>query len=131
MKLRDPAETRQILTELSQSESWIIDGLGPLKILEERLQRSDLIYLLRIPLWRNYWWLCKRQLRGLFARREELPENCFESTPGQTLKMIRNIWNVHHGLWPQLDRILKSDQYKNKVILITDTASKYRGPDKN
>lgn len=51
---------------------WIIDGFGPLKIIESRFQKSDVVVFIRFPLWRNYWWCFKRQIKGLFFRRSEL-----------------------------------------------------------
>ena len=116
LKWREPSETRRILSEISQHEEWIIDGLGPLKILEERMQRADLVVVLRPSLPTLYWRFFKRQIKGLFLRREELPENCFEATPAHTIRMIKTIWNVHFGFWKQMDRILKTDDYRNKVI---------------
>ncbi len=118
MKIREPAETRKILEDVSNREVWIIDGFGPLRIIEDRFQKSDVVVFIRFPLWRNYWWCIKRQIKGLFFRREELPEGCFESTFGQTMKLGKTIWNVHHGMWPQLDRIFLQNIYKNKIIYI-------------
>lgn len=118
MRLRNPDETRRMLTEISNLNSWIIDGVGPLKIIEDRFQKSDLIICIRIPLGRNYWYMLKRQFLGLFMRRSELPRDCFESTPAQTLKLIQNIWNVQKGLWRQLDRIFLEEKYVNKVIYL-------------
>lgn len=115
---RDPNETRKILSDITNENEWIIDGLGPLKILEDRMRKSDLIIVLRPSLSTLYWRLFKRQLTGIFKQREELPENCFEATPAQTIKMIKTIWNVHHGLWPQLDRIFKQGEYKDKVFQV-------------
>jgi adenylate kinase family enzyme len=122
MRLRNPEETRKLLIDVSGRESWIIDGLGPLKIIEDRFQKSDLVVFMRFPLWRIYWWCLKRQIRGLFVRRSELPQGCFESTPAQTLKLVSTIWNVHHGMWPQLDRIFKRDIYQHKVVYVRSLA---------
>ena len=118
MRLRDPIETRKILEEVAKQKIWIIDGFGPLKIIEKRFQSSDLIVFIRFPLWKNYWWCIKRQMKGLFVRRSELPEGCFESTVPQTIKLFTTIWNVHYGMWPQLDRIFLNEMYKNKIIYI-------------
>jgi tetratricopeptide (TPR) repeat protein len=118
MLWRDPNETRAVLKDVADTSEWIIDGLGPLKILEDRLQNSDLIVVLRPPLWKLYARLAVRQFKGLFKRRPELPPGCFESTPSHTLKMIKTIWNVHSGLWPQLDRIFKQDIYKDKLFSV-------------
>ncbi|MGZ3692292.1 MAG: hypothetical protein ACXVAX_12360 [Pseudobdellovibrio sp.] len=118
MKLRDPAETREKLLEISNRSEWIIDGLGPLKIIEDRFQKSDLVICIRIPLVLNFWFMVKRQLKALFIRREELPPGNFEATPLQTYRLIKNIWNVQHGLWKQLDRIFLNEIYKDKVIYL-------------
>lgn len=122
MQLQDPALTRKILTDISDNEKWIIDGFGPLKIIEDRFQKADAVVFIRFPLWRNYWWCTKRQLRGIFFRRPELPEDCFESTVPQTLKLIKTIWNVHFGMWPQLDRIFKQEIYSKKIVYIRTLA---------
>lgn len=122
MRLRDPSETRKILEDISNKDEWIIDGFGPLKIIESRFQKSDVVVFIRFPLWRNYWWCFKRQMKGLFFRRSELPAGCFESTIPQTAKLIKTIWNVHFGMWPQLDRIFLQDIYKNKIVYIRNLA---------
>lgn len=118
MQLRNPDDTRKLLMDEAQKEAWIIDGLGPLKIIEKRLQLSDVIICLRPPLWKNYLRCIKRQITGLFIRRSELPPDCFESTPAQTFKLFSTIRNVHNGLWPQLDRIFLEETYRSKVIYV-------------
>jgi len=117
MQLRDPSETRKILEDLASQNEWLIDGFGPLKIIEDRFQKSEVVIFIRLPLWRNYWWCIKRQVKGLLTReqRAELPAGCFESTIPQTIKLFKTIWNVHFGMWPQLDRIFLQGQYKNKI----------------
>lgn len=118
MKIRDPEETRKILQNTANQEEWIIDGFGPLKIIESRFQKSDLVIFIRFPLWRNYWWCIQRQIKALFIRRAELAEGCFEFTISHTLKLFKTIWNVHFGMWPQLDRIFLQDMYKNKIVYV-------------
>lgn len=122
MQLRDRNETRKILADIAKGPEWIIDGLGPLKIIESRFQLSDQVVFLRLPLWKTYWWLCKRQFQALFHKREELPDGCFEATPRQTLKLFSTIWNVHNGLWPQLDRIFQGEVYRDKILYVRDQA---------
>jgi adenylate kinase family enzyme len=118
LKLKNPDETRTELLALSLRDQWILDGFGPLNIIEDRFQKSDLIIFIKLPLYVVYWWMLKRQIKALFFNRKELPENCFEATPSQTYKLIKNIYNVHTGMWPQLARIFKKDMYKNKVIFL-------------
>lgn len=123
LKLKNPDETRTELLDISNRQQWIIDGFGPLNIIEDRFQKSDLIVFIKLPLTLVYWWMVKRQIKALFVRRKELPENCFEATPEQTYRLIKNIYNVHTGMWPQLDRIFKKDIYKNKVIFLENKKS--------
>lgn len=122
MQLQDPAITRNSLVDISNQDKWIIDGFGPLKIIEDRFQKADVVVFIRFPLWRNYWWCCKRQLKGIFFRRPELPDDCFESTLPQTVKLVRTIWNVHNGMWPQLDRIFAQEHYSKKIVYIRTLA---------
>lgn len=122
MKLRDPSETRKILEEVAEQDQWIIDGFGPLKIIESRFQKADIVVFIRFPLWRNYWWCLKRQVKGFFVKRAELPEDCFESTWSQSLKLGKTIWNVHFGMWPQLDRIFQQEIYRNKIVYVHNWA---------
>jgi adenylate kinase family enzyme len=118
MLLRNPDETRQILSDISNQDEWIIDGLGPLKIIEDRFQKSDLILVIRIPLWRNLVWFLKRQVKSVFVTRAELPNNSREASLQQTWKLLTNIRSVQSGLWLQLDRIFLREIYKNKVQYI-------------
>ncbi|MEQ1721592.1 MAG: AAA family ATPase [Pseudobdellovibrio sp.] len=118
MVLREPNETRQILLDISNQSEWIIDGLGPLKIIEDRFQKSDLVLVIRIPLWRNLIWLVKRQFKSIFVARAELPVHSQEASLLQTWKLLTNIRSVQTGLWPQLDRIFLRDIYINKVRYI-------------
>lgn len=118
MRLRDPAETREILKDVSNNDKWIIDGFGPLKIIEDRFQKADVVIFIQFPLWRNYWWCFKRQVKGFYSRRLELPAGCFESTIPHTIKLMKTIWNVHFGMWPQLDRIFAQEIYRKKIFYI-------------
>lgn len=116
--LRDPADTRRVLVDIADRDEWIIDGFGPLKIIEDRFSKADVVVFIRLPLWRSYYWCLLRQVKGLFVQRQELPEGCFEATFVQTRKLFKTIWNMHRGLWPQLDRIFLRELYINKVIYI-------------
>ena len=122
MRLRPQDETRQILRDAAGSESWLIDGFGPLNTIESRFEKADLIVFLRLPLWLNYWWCLKRQFKGIYSRRPELPENCFEATIPQTIRLFHSISNVYHGMWPQLDRIFAKPELHSKVRVIRSKA---------
>ena len=118
MKIRPHAESIQILNEIEARDAWIIDGFGPLDIIENRFQLADRILFIDLPLWRHYWWCTKRQMQNLWSKRGELPPGCDEFSIAQTRKLYRTLWKVHHQMRPELIRILSRPQFKNKTLRI-------------
>jgi adenylate kinase family enzyme len=118
MVIRPHQESIRILREIQGQEKWIIDGFGPLDILQERLAKSERIILIDFPLWRHYWWCTKRQIKNLWSRRAELPEGCNEATWSQTVKLYKTLWQVHTKMRPELLRILAREAHKEKVLTI-------------
>lgn len=118
MKIRPHAESISLLLKIQEGPRWIIDGYGPLDILEKRLQSADQIILLDPPLWRNYLWATKRQIKSLWSPRAELPEGCFEATWAQTWKLYKTLWRVHRQMRPELLRILQRENLRDKVIWV-------------
>ena len=129
MKLRDPADTRKILELKSNDDAWVIDGFGPLKIIENRFQKADVVVFVRFSQWRNYWWCFKRQIKGLFARRSELPEGCFESTFSQTFNidnldscknfLCNKVWITRFSEEPALHILFPSELAKYEKPMMT------------
>lgn len=113
MKLRPYKETIEFLLEIQNNSEWIIDGYGPLDILEKRFAMADQILFLDLPLWQHIFWFFKRQLRNIFSQRAELPENCSEATIEQTRKTLRTILSSHKQMRPELIRIL--DRPANRI----------------
>lgn len=118
MNIRPHSESIAILNEIQSREEWLIDGYGPLDILEKRLERAEKIIFIDFPIWRHYWWALKRQIKSLWNPRAELPENCDDATLKQTIKLFRTIWKVHTKMRPEMLRILSRDQFKSKVLLV-------------
>ena len=118
MNIRPHKESIQILSEIQAKDAWIIDGYGPLDILEARLEASDQIIFIDLPLWRHYWWCTKRQIKNAFSKRAELPEGCNEFTLKHTLKLFRTLFKVHKQMRPELLRILGRDRLKRKVFFV-------------
>jgi adenylate kinase family enzyme len=48
---------------LIAAERWIIDGLGRLQSIPQRLSRSTDIVLIDLPLWMHFWLAAERQLQ--------------------------------------------------------------------
>ena len=116
MQIRPFAESIEILSKIQDGESWIIDGFGPLDIIEKRFAKADLILFIDGPLWRHYWWCTKRQIQSLWSPRKELPEGCDEVSLAHTMKLYKTLWRVHKQMRPELLRIFARENNKNKVI---------------
>ncbi|MBK9322680.1 MAG: hypothetical protein IPM97_06950 [Bdellovibrionaceae bacterium] len=122
MTIRPHAESIQALRAIQQQRRWLIDGYGPLDILQERLRLASLIVLIDLPLWRHYWWCTKRQFKNLWSRRVELPESCSERSWSQIKKIYKSLWQSHFKMRPELLRILARDEFAPKVIYIRSIA---------
>lgn len=120
MNIRAHAESIAILSEIQNQDEWLIDGYGPLDILEKRLELADQIIFIDFPIWRHYWWALKRQIKSLWSPRTELPKNCNDATLRQTVKLFRTIWKVHTKMRPEMLRILSREKLKSKVFIIRE-----------
>ncbi|HCH32792.1 MAG TPA: adenylate kinase, partial [Oceanospirillaceae bacterium] len=52
-------------TEIVTSDSWIIDGFGPMDSFNERLGTADTLIYIDLPYITSYWLVTKRLLKGL------------------------------------------------------------------
>jgi len=118
MKMRPLPETRQALLMVSTQEKWLIDGYGPLDLIEKRFQAADLVVYIDFPIWRHFWWLTKRQISNLWSRRSELPEGCSELTWEHTRKLYKTLWQIHTKMRPELLRIFARENLRQKVLII-------------
>ena len=118
MKIRPHAESIKLLNEIQEYEKWIIEGYGPLDIIEKRFQMADQVILIDLPLWRHYWWSTKRQITNAWSKRKELPEGCHEFSFAQTKRLYLTIWKMHQKMRPQLLKIFARDSLKTKTIYI-------------
>ena len=118
MNIRPQDETRSVLRDVAGRERWLIDGFGPLDLIEQRFQLADQVVFIDFPLWRHAWWCSKRQIKSFWQRREELPIGCNEATFAHTVKLFKTLWRVHKQMRPELVRILQRQNLRGKVIFI-------------
>ncbi|MDQ2077979.1 adenylate kinase [Marinimicrobium sp. ABcell2] len=82
---------------LLSSDSWIIDGLGPIDSFNERLKVADTLIYIDLPYVVSYWLVTKRLLKGLFVKPEGWPEgsSILKGTVEsyRTLKLCPRFWN--------------------------------------
>lgn len=115
-------ESIKILKTEQEKPEWIIDGFGPLDILEDRLKLADQIIMIDLPLRVHYYWAVKRVLKNLFqGQRKELPENSSERNFSHIVKLFKTIYQIHTKMRPEMLRILGRDIYRHKTMIIQDT----------
>lgn len=60
--------------DILSSESWIIDGFGPMGSFNQRLEAADTLVYVDLPYLTSYWFVTKRLLKGLFVKPEGWPD---------------------------------------------------------
>jgi len=118
MKIRPHHESIKYLRDFARQEKWVMDGFGPLDLIEERLLIADRILFIDLPVWRHLLWALKRQIQNIWRPRAELPEGCNELSIQQTTKLLRSIWITHKKMRPELLKIMNREHLKSKVIRI-------------
>lgn len=122
LHFRPYKESIQILNIEQNKSEWIIDGFGPLDILENRLEKSDLIIMVDLPIWIHYFWAIKRTLHLLIkGQRLELPKNSSERNLKHIRKLFKTIYQVHTKMRPEMLRILNRENLKLKTKIIRST----------
>jgi adenylate kinase family enzyme len=118
MKIRALPEVRAAVRSIESQNTWLIDGYGPLDLIENRFKIADRIIFIDFPLWRHQWWLLKRQIQNLWSRRAELPPECDERNWEHTKKMFRVLKSAHKQMRPELLKIFARPELKDKVLII-------------
>lgn len=83
------------------SDRWIIDAWGPWPSIEERMELSDTLIFVDLPLWMHFWLAAERQIsiaRG--QSRSDPVEGCGDLAI--TRRLFESIWHVDQNLKPQL-----------------------------
>jgi len=89
------------------SESWIIDGFGPIESFYKRLDVADTLIYIELPYPICYWLVTKRLLKGLFIKPEGWPDGSsilkgtLESY--KVLRICPKFWNKN--FMQKLDKI--------------------------
>jgi adenylate kinase family enzyme len=89
-------------------DRWIIDGWGPWSSIEERMELSDTLIFVDLPLWMHFWLAAERQIsiaRG--KSRSDPVEGCDDLTI--TKRLFETIWHVDQNLKLQLIELI--DRY--------------------
>ncbi|PMH28294.1 adenylate kinase [Vibrio lentus] len=107
---------KDVHDKIISSETWIIDGLGPIGAFNQRLDAADTLIYIDLPYAVSYWFVTKRFLKGVFVKPEGWPEgsSVLKGTLAsyKTLKLCPAFWNDE--LMCQL--LAKSDEKTVHVI---------------
>ncbi len=83
--------------EILSSDSWIIDGFGPVDSFYNRLDAADTLIYIDLPYVVSYWLVTKRFLLGMFVKPGGWPEgsSILKGTVEsyKVLKLCPKFWN--------------------------------------
>jgi adenylate kinase family enzyme len=83
--------------KILSSDSWIIDGFGPIESFYMRLDAADTLIYIDLPYVFSYWFVTKRLLKGMFIKPEGWPEgsSVLNGTMQsyKTLRLCPKFWN--------------------------------------
>jgi len=83
--------------DILSSESWIIDGIGPIESFYRRIEMADTLIYIDLPYVISYWLVTKRLLKSFFVKPEGWPDGSsvlkgtIESY--RVLKLCPRFWN--------------------------------------
>ena len=113
------------------SDSWIIDGFGPIESFYQRLKVADTLIYIDLPYIVSYWLVTKRLIKGLFVKPEGWPEGCSvlkgSTESYKVLKHCPRFWNA--SFLHKLERASegKSIYVIRSIAELNNFADKYLG----
>jgi adenylate kinase family enzyme len=111
------AEHARLIAE----DNWIIDGLGRLDSIPERLARATDIVLVDLPLWMHFWLAAERQMRWSAGAIEHPPAGLTTMPPTEAL--FRTIWQVEQHWMPEIRRrVAHEEQIGKRVFRLASTS---------
>jgi hypothetical protein len=102
-------------------ENWLIDGLGRLDSIPERLARATDIVLVDMPLWMHFWLAAERQIRWSAGGIEYPPAGL------TTEALFRTIWEVDQNWMPEIRRLVALEEQRGKRIFRLGSVSDLDG----
>ena len=101
------------------TDGWIIDGFGCRETLGLRLNESDSLVFVDLPLYVHFWWVTKRLISGRFIPPEGWPEN--SPILKSSINSYRALWLCHNYLTPRYREYVDRAQNTKSVYHIRST----------
>ena len=106
------------------SDSWIVDGFGPIESFYIRLEVADTLIYIDLPYVVSYWLVTKRLLKGLLIKPEGWPDGSSvlkgTLTSYKVLQHCPKFWN--DDFLKQLDTLSQ-----NKSLHVIETLAELNG----
>ena len=113
-----PEEWTQIVTDLINRDSWIIDGnYGG--TLELRMQRCDTIVFLDMPRLLCVWRIVKRNFRYRRGVRPDMAEGCREKLDPEFVSWV---WNYSRRTRPKVVKLIREQANGKRVVWLRSNA---------
>ena len=107
--------------DLMLKDEWLIDGYGCPTTLWERLEAADMLVYVDLPLYRHYWWVTKRCIKGLlFAPPAGWPKG--SPILRGTMMSYRVIGQCHKHLTPKYRAFVAARRGPKRVHHLRSTA---------
>jgi len=107
-----PEEWLQIVTDLTDQDSWILDG-NYSGTLELRIRKCDTVVFLDLARWLCLWRIVKRALRYRNGRRPDMAEGCPEKLDPE---FVLWVWNYPRRTRPKVAKLLREQGEGKKII---------------
>ena len=107
-----PDEWLKTVTELTDKDSWVIDG-NYSGTLDLRIRRSDTIVFLDLPRVLCLWRIVMRFIRYRNGTRPDMAEGCREQLD---LEFVSWVWNYHRRSRPKVIRLLREHADGKQII---------------
>jgi adenylate kinase family enzyme len=114
-----PEDYQRVHQQILATDQWIIDGFGCLGTLWTRLNETDSLVFIDLPLYVHFWWVTKRLFTGYF----NLPAGWPEKSPilKSSITSYRALWLCHKLLTPKYREYVEKAQSIKSVYYIRST----------
>jgi adenylate kinase family enzyme len=108
----EPEDWLQTVDDLTDRDSWIIDG-NYSRTLDLRFRKCDTVIFLDLSRWLCLWRIVTRALRYRNAIRPDMAEGCTEKID---LEFVLWVWNFPRRERPKVVRMLREQSEGKEIV---------------
>lgn len=101
--------------EILARDCWVIDGLGRLESLPNRLLRATHIILIDMPLWKHFSLAARRQMAWVTGKLEHPPAGLSDMPDMDAL--FETIWTIDQDWMPQIRDMVAAEEVLGKRVV--------------